>query len=89
MTGREKDEVRHVLRFYREQLMKACEKKDLPQAEMCRSRLWGACSLAELLRALTPEEVNEMDAWADDQLFALRRDHHTAGEEETPCREST
>lgn len=89
MNQREKERTKHVLRFYCQQLQKAFESGDLLQAEMCRQRLWGAALLAEQLKAMTPTEVNKVDAWADDMIFALRREYYTAGGEEIPCRERT
>ena len=89
MNRAEKDQARVILRAYSGRLEDACASKDLRRAEMIRQQIWGAVYLAEQLKVLTPAMALKMDVWADDMIFALRREYYTAGGEEIPCRERT
>lgn len=89
MNQREKERTRVILRGFSSRLEDACARKDLLRAEIIRQQIWGAVYLAEQLKVLTPAMALKMDAWADDMIFALRREYYTAGGEEIPCRERT
>lgn len=89
MNRAEKEQTKTILRAYAGRLEDACTSKDLRRAEMIRQQIWGAVYLAEQLKVLTPALALKMDAWADDMIFALRREYYTAVGEEIPCRERT